>query len=68
MGFQPRVSDPVAAIAEPTIALAIFSLALGAGSTNLSQIVSATLTQPGSALSPGHLLAFAALFQSSHLA
>ena len=52
----------VAAIAEPTIALSIFSLALGAGSTNLSHIVIATLTKPGVALSPGHLLAFAALF------
>ncbi len=52
----------VAAIAEPTIALSIFSLALGAGSTNLSHIVVATLTNPGVALSPGHLLAFAALF------
>lgn len=52
----------VASIAEPTIALAIFSLALGAGSTNLGRIVTATLAQPGTALSPGHLLAFAALF------
>ena len=52
----------VAAIAEPTIALAIFGLALGAGSTNLGRIVSATLAHPGLALSPGYLLAFAALF------
>jgi len=52
----------VAAIAEPTIALSIFSLALGAGSTNLSNIVTATLSNPGVALGPGHLLAFAALF------
>jgi formate hydrogenlyase subunit 4 len=52
----------VAAIAEPTIALAIFGLALGAGSTNLGRIVTATLANPGVALSPGHLLAFAALF------
>jgi formate hydrogenlyase subunit 4 len=52
----------VAAIAEPTIALAIFGLALGAGSTNLGRIVSATLANPGLALSPGLLLAFAALF------
>ena len=52
----------VAAIAEPTIALSIFSLALGAGSTNLSHIVVATLNHPGGALGPGHLLAFAALF------
>ena len=52
----------VAAIAEPTIALAIFGLALGAGSTNLGRIVTATLANPGLAISPGHLLAFAALF------
>nr|MBI2906012.1 NADH-quinone oxidoreductase subunit H [Chloroflexota bacterium] len=52
----------VAAIAEPTIALAIFGLALGAGSTNLGRIVTATLANPGVAISPGHLLAFAALF------
>ena len=52
----------IAAIAEPTIALSIFSLAIGAGSTNLSQIVIATLNNPGVALGPGHLLAFAALF------
>lgn len=52
----------VAAIAEPTIALAIFSLALGAGSTNLGRIVTTTLSDPGLAISPGHLLAFAALF------
>jgi formate hydrogenlyase subunit 4 len=52
----------VAAIAEPTLALSIFSLALGAGSTNLSQIVMVTLSHPGVALGPGHLLAFAALF------
>ncbi len=52
----------VAALAEPTIALAIFGLALGAGSTNLGRIVTATLMNPGIAISPGHLLAFAALF------
>jgi formate hydrogenlyase subunit 4 len=52
----------VAAIAEPTIAVAIFSLALGAGSTNLGRIVTQTLGNPATAISPGHLLAFAALF------
>jgi len=52
----------VAAIAEPTIALAIFGLALGAGSTNLGRIVTTTLGNPGLAISPGHLLAFAAFF------
>jgi len=52
----------VAALAEPTIALAIFALALTAGSTNLGRIVSRTLAEPSVALSPGHLLAFTALF------
>ncbi len=52
----------VAALAEPAIALAIFGLGVGAGSTNLGQIVVRTLADPGSSLSPGHLLAFASLF------
>jgi formate hydrogenlyase subunit 4 len=52
----------VAALAEPTIALSIFGLALGAGSTNLGNIVIATLANRGIALNPGHILAFAALF------
>ena len=52
----------VAALAEPTVALAVFALALSAGSTNLGQIVARTLADPAAALSPGHLLAFAALF------
>lgn len=52
----------VAAIAEPTIALSIFGLALGAGSTNLGRIVTETLAHPDVAISPGHLLAFTALF------
>ncbi len=51
----------VAALAEPTVALAIFALALSAGSTNLGQIVARTLSGPA-AVSPGHLLAFLALF------
>src|SRR6266849_8609191 len=52
----------IAAIAEPTIALSIFGLAVGAGSTNLSRIVAETLAHPSAAISPGHLLGFAALF------
>jgi formate hydrogenlyase subunit 4 len=52
----------IAAIAEPTIALAIFGLALGAGSTNLGRIVIQTLADPAAVIRPGHLLAFAALF------
>jgi formate hydrogenlyase subunit 4 len=60
MGASREVT--VAALAEPTVALAVFALALSAGSTNLGQIVAATLTDPARAVSPGHLLAFAALF------
>jgi formate hydrogenlyase subunit 4 len=52
----------VAALAEPTLALAIFALALSAGSTQLGQIVARTMTDPASALSPGHVMAFVALF------
>jgi formate hydrogenlyase subunit 4 len=52
----------VAALAEPTTATAIFALALGAGSTNLGAIVVATMSEPWTVLTPGHLLAFAALF------
>ena len=52
----------VAALAEPTVALAIFALALSAGSTNLGQIVARLLTAPETAVTPGHLLAFGALF------
>ena len=52
----------VAALAEPTVALAIFALALSAGSTNLGQIAARTMADPGAAVSPGHLLAFGALF------
>jgi len=52
----------VAALAEPTMALAIFALAWGAGSTDLGQIASRILTIPSEALAPGHVLAFAAIF------
>jgi formate hydrogenlyase subunit 4 len=60
MGASRAVT--VAALAEPTVALAVVALALSAGSTNLGRIVAATLDDPARALSPGHLLAFAALF------
>jgi formate hydrogenlyase subunit 4 len=60
MGASRAVT--VAALAEPTVALAVFALALSAGSTNLGRIVVATLADPAQAVSPGHLLAFAALF------
>ena len=52
----------IAAIAEPAMALSIFGLALGAGSTNLGRIVEHSLLHPEDAISPGHVLGFAALF------
>ncbi len=52
----------IAALAEPTIALAIFGMAVAAGSTNLGEIVARTLSHPEATLSAGHLMAFAALF------
>ena len=60
MGASREVT--VAALAEPTVALAVFALALSAGSTNLGQIVVVTLANPAQTVSPGHALAFAALF------
>jgi formate hydrogenlyase subunit 4 len=52
----------VAALSEPAIALAILSLALAAGSTNLGEMAARTIAHPATALSPGHILAFASLF------
>lgn len=52
----------VAALAEPSIAMAMFALALGAGSTSLGEIVARAMARPAEAVSPGYLLAFTALF------
>jgi len=52
----------VAAIAEPAMMLSIFSVAITAGSTNLSQVVKSTLQHQEQFLNPGHILAFAAMF------
>jgi formate hydrogenlyase subunit 4 len=52
----------IAAIAEPTIALAIFGLAIAAGSTNLGRIVTTILADPTAIIRPGNILAFGALF------
>src|SRR4029434_3289558 len=48
----------VASLAEPSIAVAMFALALGAGSTNLGQIVARAMARPADAVRPGYLLAF----------
>ena len=51
----------ILALAEPTLLVAILALATRAGSTNLGTIVSATLDDPVQVVSPGSLLAAAAL-------
>jgi len=60
MGGSREVA--VAALAEPTIVLAVFALAMRAGTINLGGVVERVSTDPWVALAPGHLLAFAAFF------
>ena len=52
----------IAAIAEPALMLAVFTVAIGAGSTNLSMVAQAALGQSWRFLAPAQMLAFAALF------
>lgn len=52
----------IASIIEPAMMLAIFTVAVTAGSTNLSIIVSRLSTTPASMMNPAHLLAFSGLF------
>jgi formate hydrogenlyase subunit 4 len=52
----------LAAIAEPALMLAIFTVAITAGSTNLSEMLLAAHGPTWKLLNPAHLLAFAALF------
>jgi formate hydrogenlyase subunit 4 len=52
----------IAAIAEPALMLAIFTVAITAGSTNLSQMLLAAQGPTWRLLNPAHMLAFAALF------
>jgi len=52
----------IAAIAEPAMMLAIFTVAITAGSTNLSQIVLAAQGHGVNFFDPSHALAFAAMF------
>jgi formate hydrogenlyase subunit 4 len=60
MGASREVA--VAALAEPTIMVAILALALRAETTNLGGIVARFVAEPHLAATPGHLLAFGALF------
>src|SRR5881296_3480502 len=52
----------ISAIAEPALMLAVFTVAITAGSTNLSQIVLAGQGSGWKFLDPAHALAFAAMF------
>ncbi|HXG05366.1 MAG TPA: NADH-quinone oxidoreductase subunit H [Candidatus Binatia bacterium] len=60
MGSSRAVA--VAALAEPTVILAVFALALRARTSDLGGIVERLAAQPSLVLAPGHLLAFAAFF------
>jgi len=51
----------VTAVAEPTILVAVFALSVGAGSSHLGAIVTATLADPGGVASPQSVFAFGAL-------
>ena len=52
----------LSAIAEPSMVLAIFTMAIATGSTDLSRIVHATNSPEWTLYSPMHVMAFAALF------
>src|SRR5204862_3679256 len=52
----------ISALGEPALMLAVFTVALGAGSTNLSTVAQAALGQSWRFLAPSQMLAFAALF------
>jgi formate hydrogenlyase subunit 4 len=52
----------IAAVAEPAMMLAIFTVAIGAGSTDLSHIVQANQGSTWKLFNPTHAMAFVALF------
>ncbi len=52
----------ISAVAEPSLMLALFTVALAAGSTNLSTMAHSALAQSWRFLAPSQMLAFAALF------
>jgi formate hydrogenlyase subunit 4 len=52
----------ISALAEPTLMLAVFTVAIGAGSTSLAQMAHAAIGQQWRFLAPSQMLAFAALF------
>jgi formate hydrogenlyase subunit 4 len=60
MGSSREVA--IAALAEPTVLIAIFGIALRAGTTSLDGIITRFAAEPLLMLNAGHLLAFFALF------
>ena len=52
----------ISALAEPTLMLAVFTVAIGAGSTTLTEMAKAAIGQQWRFLAPSQVLAFAALF------
>lgn len=52
----------IAAVAEPAMMLSIFTVAIGAGSTDISQMVLAAQSPDWKLMDPTHVMAFAALF------
>ena len=56
------VSLPMSRAAASVVPLAVFTVAIGAGSTNLSAVAHAALGQSWRFLAPSQMLAFAALF------
>lgn len=52
----------LAALAEPTVMIAIFAIALRAGSTGLNEMIARSVSDPLLLLNPGHLLAFCSFF------
>ena len=60
MGSSREVA--IAALAEPTVLIAIFGIALRAGTTSLDGIITRFAAEPLLMLNAGHLLAFFAFF------
>lgn len=52
----------ISALAEPAMMLAIFTVAIGAGSTSLTEVATAAVAQNWRFLAPAQILAFGALF------
>src|SRR5437667_272508 len=52
----------IAALAEPTVMIAIFAIALRAGTTGLSEMINRAVSDPLLLLNPGHILAFLSFF------